>query len=73
MRLMTVVLMMGLLFTMDASAQRMRGRQSNSQSFMAGKGSGARAGRTCDGTGPKRQGGGGGQGQRSGQRGPCRR
>lgn len=73
MRFMTVVLMAGLLFTVDASAQRMRGRQAGGQTFMAGQGQGPRGERTCDGTGPKGQGGGKGQCQRSGQMGRCRR
>ncbi len=57
MRLMAVILMAGLLFTLPASAQRMRGRQMASSTFAEGAGKGHGKG-ICNGSGPKRQGNG---------------
>lgn len=64
MRLMFAMLMAGLLLTLPASAQGMRGRRGpQASSFVSGSGNCPKGGRTCDGTGPKRQGHGQGQGQ----------
>lgn len=66
MRLTTVILMIGLLFALPVSAQRMRGRQMASSSFAAGTQQGRGKG-TCDGTGPKRDGRGKGCSRGAGQ------
>jgi len=66
MRLMTIILMTGLLFTLPASAQRMRGRQMAQSSFAEGMGKG-QGKRNCDGSGPKKQGRGKGCSPGAGQ------
>lgn len=66
MRLITVALMAGLLLTLPASAQRMRGRQMQASSFAGGMGKG-QGKAACDGTGPKHRGQGKGCQRGAGQ------
>jgi hypothetical protein len=70
MRIVAATLMAGLLLTLPASSQCRRGWQAAQGSNLAsGKGMGPKGGRTCDGTGPKRQGKGGSGGCARGQAG----
>ena len=68
MRLMSAALMAGLLLTIPASALSMQGGSAEGTAMTCPRGKGPKGGGTCDGTGPKRQGQGNGQGQRGQQR-----